>query len=270
MSLGSTTIGNVKISRMIVGGNPFSGFSHQSPERDNEMRHWYTVGRIKDALRMCESLGVTAHISRADHHVMRYLMEYWDEGGKIAWLAQTCPEIGTTLRGATNAIRGGASAVHIHGGTADFLFANNQMAELQPIVEHIRKVGLPAGLAAHNHKVIAWAEDNLDIDYYMCSYYNPDPRDKRAEHQFGAAEKFNDDDRRAMTGLIAKLRKPVIHYKVMAAGRNNPAKAMEFVAGVLRPQDAVCIGIYTKDHPDGMAENIRLLDAAMKTLGKAL
>ena len=68
------------------------------------------------------------------------------------------------------------------------------------------------------------------------------------------------EDRQKMVDLIQGLSRPVIHYKVMAAGRNDPEQALELVARCLRPQDAVCIGIYPQDKPDMMAENIGLLE----------
>ena len=38
MSLDTVKLGNLSVSRMILGGNPFAGFSHQNPQRDEEMR----------------------------------------------------------------------------------------------------------------------------------------------------------------------------------------------------------------------------------------
>jgi len=252
-------IGRLSVSRVILGSNPFSGFSHQSPERDAEMRHYYTCSRIKDVLRNAEELGINTVIARADHHIMRVIMEYRDEGGKIQWVAQTCPELGTIERGIMNAVSGGADGCYIHGGVMDFLFANNRLDEVPPAIERIREAGMPAGIAAHNPKVIEWAEKNLDVDFYMCSYYNPTLREKDPEHKSGLTEYFGADDRNTMVALIGKLKKPAIHYKVMAAGRNNPEEAISFVAKHLRPQDAVCIGVYPKDRPDMLRENVALL-----------
>jgi hypothetical protein len=62
-----------------------------------------------------------------------------------------------------------------------------------------------------------------------------------------------------MTRLIARLSKPAIHYKVMAAGRNTPAEAFAYVARHLRPTDAVCVGIFTKNKPDMLREDVELL-----------
>jgi hypothetical protein len=146
MSIGTTTIGGKRISRVILGGNPFSGYSHQSPEVDARMTHYYSSAHIKEEFRRAEALGVTTHIGRADHHIMRVLMEYWDEGGKIQWIAQTCPELGPTMQGAGNGIQGGAVACFIHGGRMDWLLANNQLDEAVQAMAEIRKAGLAAGI----------------------------------------------------------------------------------------------------------------------------
>jgi hypothetical protein len=47
MSLPTVTIGPHRISRLTIGGNPFSGFSHQNAQRDAEMLDYYSVARIK-------------------------------------------------------------------------------------------------------------------------------------------------------------------------------------------------------------------------------
>ena len=44
-------LGPVEVSRLTIGGNPFSGFSHQGGERDRQMKSYYTGERIKQALR---------------------------------------------------------------------------------------------------------------------------------------------------------------------------------------------------------------------------
>ena len=88
------TLGHVEVSRFIIGGNPFGGFSHQSPERDNEMVDWYTMERVKEAFRLAEQAGVTAHLGRADNFILRALREHWNEGGALTWIAQTCPFLG--------------------------------------------------------------------------------------------------------------------------------------------------------------------------------
>jgi len=264
MSIDRIQIGHLSVSRLIIGGNPFSGFSHQSREKDIEMKRYYTTSRIKDTLKRAEELGINTFIGRADHHIMRVLLEYWDKGGTIQWIAQTCPELGSTNRGIENAISGGAKACYIHGGQMDFLLAHNKLKEVPATITKIKEAGIPAGIAGHNPRVFGWADKHLNADFYMCSYYNPSHRDEQAEHTSGMSESFKSEDREVMVKLIQHLSKPVIHYKVMAAGRNDPKEAFTFVARYLRPQDAVCVGVYTKDYPKMLEENLQLFKNSLR------
>ena len=102
------TLGDVPVSRFILGGNPFSGFAHQTHERDVEMLDWYTMDRVKEAYRLAEDAGVTAHIGRADNFMVRALREHWSEGGGLTWIAQTCPQVGVPMHGVRVALAWGA------------------------------------------------------------------------------------------------------------------------------------------------------------------
>lgn len=268
MALPQVKLGSVSVCKFIIGGNPFSGFSHQSTNLDADMVKYFTTARIKESLRAAEALGVNGHISRSDHHVIRYLREYWDEGGKVQWLAQTCPELGTIARGVDNAIRGKAAGCHIHGGVMDNLYANKQLDEIPAAIQKIKDAGLAAGMAGHTPEVFRWADEHVDVDYYMCSYHNPIPRANNPEHVHGYNEYFGDDDRDAMVKTIKNLRKPVIHYKVLAAGRKTPLEAFAFVAQHLRPQDAVCVGVFPKDHSDMIREDLQILEQCLRKAGK--
>jgi len=253
-------IGDLEVSRFIIGGNPFSGFSHQSPARDEEMADYYTVDRIKRELRKAEELGVNTVIARADRHIIRLLREYWNEGGKISWIAQTCPELGTVEGGVRRALDGGASACYIHGGLMDNLLAREELDAASRGVELIKEAGLPAGVAGHNPQVHRWAEDNLDLDFYMCSYYNPTDRSEGPEHDSEEGETFSAADKDRMTTLIPSLSKPVVHYKVMAAGRTPPEEALREAISFMRPGDAVCVGIFAGDDPDMLREDVAIFE----------
>jgi hypothetical protein len=259
------SLGTLKVSRFILGSNPFSGFSHQDPAADIAMMKYYTTARIKETLWQAEALGVNTLIARVDHHILRFLLEYQDEGGSLQWFAQTCPEVGDHHTCVSRAIAGKAKACHIHGGVMDFLFAKKRLAEIPPVIQRIRDNGMLAGIAAHNPKVIEWADANLDVDYYMCSYYNAAHRNERAEHVSGMEEWFLEEDRQAMTALIHNLSRPAIHYKVLAAGRNDPCEAFNVVARSMRPNDMVCVGIYSKDRPEMLKEDVELFLEALRT-----
>jgi hypothetical protein len=253
-------LGNVRVSRFILGSNPFSGFSHQGPEMDLAMKRYYTTETIKETIRRAEALGINTLIGRTDHHIMRVLLEYWDQGGTIQWFAQTCPEVGDHEACVTRAASGGALACHIHGGIMDSLLAQGRLGEIPPVIDLIHEKGMLAGVAGHNHTVFEWAEEHLDADYYMCSYYNPSPRDERAEHVSDMPERYLDEDRRTMTGLIKTLSKPAVHYKIMAAGRNDAQEAFAYVARSLRARDAVCVGVFSQANSAMLQEDVELFE----------
>jgi hypothetical protein len=254
------TIDGLRVSRLLLGSNPFSGFSHQGIERDEQMVHHYSVARIKQALFEAERLGVSGLVARTDFHVMRMLLEYRDEGGRLDWFAQTCPEVGDSEACVRRAARAGAVACHVHGGVMDHLVANGRADEVKSAVALVRSLGMKAGIAGHTTAVFEWAERRLDVDYYMCCYYNPTPRSDDPEHVHGAFEEYREEDRRAMTDLIQGLSRPVIHYKVLAAGRNDPEQAFAYCASRMRPQDLACIGVFTGDDPRMLETDVRLFE----------
>jgi hypothetical protein len=261
MPLSPITLGKLPVSRFILGGNPFSGFSHQSKPRDSEMLAFHTTAGIKQTLRHAESLGITTHISRGDQHVIRYLREYWQEGGTIDWICQTCPMVGSLQQIVEDGINNRAKAIFFHGGMMDRrVRENDQLDELPRMVEKVRAAGLPVGVAGHHPRTFAWASQNLDLDFYMCAYYSLKWQSLPGGDY---RETFDPADRDAMLAAIAKLKKPVIHYKVMAAGRIPPAEALTFVGQHLRPSDAVCVGICLKDNPRALEDNLRTLEQAL-------
>ncbi len=256
-------IGELQVSRFIIGGNPFSAFSHQGVEMDEKMKRYYTCQKIKDTLAEAERLGINTFVGRADNHIIRLLLEYWDEGGKIQWFAQTAPEVGSSEINVKMAKEGGAMACHIHGGVMDYLLAQGRLGEAKETVKMIRDAGMAVAVAGHKPKVFHWAKENIDVDYYLCSYYDATPRDEKAELVPGQDENYREEDRGAMMAVIPQLSKPVIHYKIMAAGRNEPAEAFAYTAKHLRTGDAVCVGVYTKDLPGMLEEDVKLFEKSL-------
>jgi len=262
------TLGGVSVSRFMIGANPFGGYAHQTRERDEEMRNWYTMERVKECYRLAEDAGVTTHLGRADEFIMRALREHWNEGGGLTWVAQTCPGVGSIRHGVNNAIQGRAKCCFIHGGEMDYRVANGETAEISDAIQMIKDHGMAAGTAGHRTETVRWAADHLDLDFFMTSYYNPDDRTRQAHRNYELEEYYGPEHREAMCALIQELPAPAIHYKVLAAGRNDPHEAFAFVAVAYRPGDAVCVGIFTKEGRDMVVEDVELLERALRALGK--
>ncbi len=245
-----TQLGPLTVSRFILGGNPFSGNSHHSAEMNERMRHWWTSTRIKECWRECERLGVNTFLGRGDNHIQRLLLEYWDEGGAIQWIAQTAPERRSVAANIRQIHATGARACYLHGGMADGIFRDGDPEQMRDWIALIRELGMVAGLASHNWEFPLRAEEmDLGCDFYMCCFYDIYGR---------GGEIYEHEDRVAMCETIRRIDKPCIAYKIMAAGRNEPEEAFAFAFANIKPGDPVCVGIHTENHPDQVRENVAL------------
>ena len=57
---------------------------------------------------------------------------------------------------------------------------------------------------------------------------------------------------------IDKLEKPVVAFKVLAAGRLPAKQAFAEVFQHLKPKDGLCVGMCPKNDPDQIGENAGL------------
>ncbi len=256
------TIGRVRVSGLCIGGNPFSGFSHQSPERSRDMIAWYTPERIKQTLRAAEAAGINTFFGRTDDHIMGLVRDYWDQGGTIQWFAQVCieegdPEAWRKWLKASAAL--GASATYLHGGVVDQWFAEGRFEKFHEALEMMRDAGVVAGFAGHKPDAHAWIRDNLKADFQMCSYYNPTDRSHSAHH-VATGEKWDERDRARMLDVIAGIPTPVVHYKVFAGGNMPIVPAFQTLGTHMRPSDVACIGLFLKDDPDMIRKDIELFE----------
>jgi hypothetical protein len=243
-------LAGVMVSRLIVGGNPFSGGSHQTAELSREMRDYYTVERIKATLRECEAEGIDTFLGRADNHIQRMLAEYWNEGGTIQWIAQTCPERASACDNLRQAAGTGARCGYLHGGHADRLVEAGDFETIREVLSVGTELGLVMGVAGHDPRThVEVVERELGAQFHCCSFYN-----------LGGArgEVYLPEDRERMLDTVQTIPAPVIGYKIMAAGRNEPEEAFTYAFRRLRPTDAVCVGVFPKHRPDEIKQNADL------------
>ena len=244
------------ITRLIIGGNPFSGFSHQSRERDDEMLDYYTVARIKETLGRAEAAGINTTIMRSDYHIHRLLREYYNEGGKIQWIAQVCGN--RSLDGFAGEVsrtaRAGAVAGYLHGGLLDGCYADRDAEGLARLVDALRAAEVPVGTAGHSPEAHLWAHElDLPLDFHVVCFYNC------GSLHDGKGEKFKEEDVPPAIEAIRQIDKPCIAYKIMAAGRVEPREAFARAFSGIKPGDVVNVGMYRGDNDDMVEKNARLV-----------
>jgi len=269
--MNSATICGVAVSRLVIGGNPFSGFSHQSRDRDREMREYFTDERIGTALADAEAAGINTVFARTDEHILRVIRRYWDAGGTIQWFAQVVydkddPEVHREWIGRAGEM--GAAGMYIHGGATDYWHANGKRDLFGDALERMRAFGVPGGFAGHRPEAHAWVRDHVRPDFQMCCYYNPTDRTRSPEHS-GVDEKWDPRHRAAMLEVIASLPTPAVHYKVFGGGNRPIDEAFEVMARSVRDGDVVCIGVFPKDDPGILAKDIALFERHVEGAGGA-
>ena len=252
MNMPTVNIAGLEVSRLIVGGNPFSGNSHRSSEINRRMRDYYTTAKIKETLRECERCGITTIQARGDNHIMRVLNEYWNDGGALKWIAQTASERASVRDNLREIVSFGAAACYHHGSSTDRLWREGEMDVVHDRLCAIRDTGMIVGLGTHNPDVVRYAEDRgYDVDFYMVSFYDLPSR---------GGEIYLEEDRAAACRVIREVDKPCLAFKIMAAGRNDPEEAFRVAFELIKPSDAVVVGVFPKLRPKEIEQDAELTE----------
>ncbi|MCP4640834.1 MAG: hypothetical protein GY851_10390 [bacterium] len=257
--------GGHRISRLIVGGNPFRGNSHFSDTMSRDMEAHFTVNRVKQTLSACERHGINTVQARGDALIQACIREFRAEGGRMHFIAQTASEL-RNLHGHVRQLAAfGCAGVYVHGTWTDRHYLAGDLAKIEDLLKCIRDTGVQVGLGTHIPEVIELAEDRAwDLDFYMACLYNLSIRQRDRESAVVAGahkaeEVFDHDDRFKMLDRIAQTDKTCLAFKVLGASRlcSSPAQvreAFETVLTRIKPNDAIVVGMYPKDR-DQVAEN---------------
>ena len=248
MKLPTISIASHRVTRLIIGGNPYSGISHRSAAASKAMEDYYSTLQIMADLRQAEENGINTVLARADRHIMRTLNDYWNAGGTIQWIAQTPKdtEYANLDKYLQIIARYKPIAIYHHGGTTDKLYAEGQLDSLHESLKHIRDLGCAVGLGTHDPQVLKHCyTEGYDVDFYVCALYN------HTRHR----ELYLPDDRDVAFAAIQAIPLPIIAIKVLAAGRNEPREAFQLALENIKLTDAMAVGMYTQFQTDQIHQN---------------
>lgn len=239
-------LGDLEVSRLILGSNPFFGFAHQSGNIGRQMSEYYTDERIMEVMDRAADLGVTAVAAPVYDRWIKLYSRYLDKGGKLRiWIIQADGDPAKMKDDLTRGVKSGAKAAFIQGHRTEDHHAAGKFDLVRSWVEHIKSLGVPAGLAAHRPNVHPAAEKaGFPTDFYFQCFYIPDT--------------YRPEDRDQAIETIRSIKKPVIGYKILAAGRLKPEEGFAFALKNLAAKDGMCVGVFPKDKPDMLAEDVRL------------
>ena len=243
------------VTRLILGANPFGGFSHQTAERNKEMLEYYTKDRILETWERAEAAGINTMITNNEtEHVIEATKEYKRAGGSLQWIAQVaCGKKPNMLECIDEVVKIGCCALYFHGGHVDECYRNRDEETIRSWCGHARSAGVPVGVAGHAPEAHLWV-DSLDIaDFHAVCFFNC------GSLHDGKGERFRLSDVPSAIECIQRIPKPCIGYKILGSGRIDARMAFEHAFAGIKPTDVVNVGMHRGDKEDMVEENVAMV-----------
>ena len=242
--------GGAEISRLILGVNPFYGFSHYNNNFNVAMREWYTQTRVLEVLRRAEALSVNAfnycHAGRGQADWERYVAE----GGKMRLIAQATTKDPAEIVAAVK-----PWAAWVQGEITDRAYRAGTLGTARDYARKLRDLGVSVvGVASHIPEVLMTIEEQgWDVDFYAGCVYNIRRTPGELRKLLGGelpempGDVYLQDDPPRMYQFMRRTKKPCVAYKILGAGRVSSVEAAFKVAfDSLKPTDLVCVGMFPR------------------------
>lgn len=251
-------LGDIEISRMIMGCNLISGWAHARDllYANTLFKAYNTNQKILETFHLAEMAGISASFLTNDNYPIfnKYKKLY---GGKMKSICQTYLKPDNFFGDIDKAIANGADTLYIQGGEADRYVREGNVGKLGEAIEYIKKKGFYAGIGGHSIEVIKACEAaGIPADYYVKTHHNDNywsahPKEKRVEFSVdykrytehdmihdNMFDLFKDETRDVMKGI----NKPWIAFKVLAGGAIEPKDGFRFAFE--NGADFICVGMF--------------------------
>jgi hypothetical protein len=261
-------IGNVDFSRLMLGGNLISGWAHSRDLRyvPTLMRRYNTVAKIAETLEIAEANGINV-INTWVMDDNSHIFNHWKRGGKMKWISQARLDSNAGYSQFRRAVDEGAVAVHITGDVAESLLAQDRFEKVVESVELIRSLKRVAGVAAHDFRVVIECERRkLDVDFYQATFHShdyftaPRPGDTAA---VGENDNYWCSNPQTVMDFMAKVRKPWIAFKILAAGALPPRSAFPYA--INHGADFILVGMFDWQIEENAKLAKRVIDATARS-----
>jgi hypothetical protein len=261
-------IGKLKVSRMLLGGNLLTHYTHS---RDLQYvyklaAHYNTDEKIMETLAVAEQHGINTLSMHNPPHPMSVLKKYRKQGGKIQWII--CPTASVTddMEAYTAQVKelvdAGCEAIYLWGVHADSLVSQHRVDLIAKAVEVAKKFGVPSGVGCHDLRVVAECEKNkVPADFYIKTFHHHDyptaPKPEQLKGPTSEAPGYWCKDPQGTMDLMKTVEKPWFAFKIMAAGAIPPRDAFGYAFN--NGADHVLVGMFDFE----IADDVELIKAAI-------
>ncbi len=264
-------IGDLEISRILLGGNLLTHFTHSRDLKYvyNLAAHYNTEEKIKETLAVAEEHGIDTLVIHTHPWSINVIKEYrYKDGGKIKWIICPTAPIDDSMEEYRKQIREvvemGTDAVYLWGVRGDELVAKGRPDLMKKAVEIPKEFGVPSGFGAHDLQAVVESEKNdVDPDFYIKTFHHHNyPTGPKPEEVGKAIAEIpgywcsNPDE---VAEFMNQVEKPWIAFKVMAAGAIPPENAFQYAFD--KGADHVLAGMFDFE----ISEDVRI---AKTVLGK--
>jgi uncharacterized membrane protein YphA (DoxX/SURF4 family) len=244
-------LGNIELSRLIMGGNLIGGWAHARDliYASKLVKAYHTDERVMMTFQLAEKCGINTILTNPA--LARILNKYWHEtDGKIQFISD-CG--GGGKEGLAGGVRlseeAGAVAMYCHGGIADTLVKQGKFDEIAKALELIRSYGKPAGIGGHRLETIkGCVEQGIKPDFWVKTLHHHhywsaevDPEQKTTVDE-GYKDNIFCFKPQETIEFMNSLEEPWIAFKILAAGAIHPRDAFQYA--FKNGADFICVGMY--------------------------
>lgn len=233
-------IGGLEISRLLLGGNLLTHFTHSRDLKYvyNLAAHYNTAEKIMETMALAERHGINTLVIHTVPEILDTLRKYRRNGGRMQYIvcptAPVEPGMEEYRRAVEELVEDGTEAIYLWGVHADRLVAEGKMDLLAEAVDIARVAGVPSGVGGHDLRVVQECEaHNVDADFYIKTFhhhkYPTAPKPEEINGPYSEIPGYWCADPDATVEVMSKVEKPWIAFKVMAAGAIPPQNAFQYV-----------------------------------------
>ncbi len=266
-------IGKLTISRMLLGGNLLTHFTHSRDLRYvyNLAAHYNTDEKILETLAVAEQNGINTMSMHNPPHAMGLLKKYRQQGGKIQWIICPTATIEDHMEAYTAQVKSlvddGCDAIYVWGVSADPLVSQKRVDLIAKAVQVAKDLGVPSGVGCHDLRVVEQCEKHqVPADFYIKTFHSHDyptaPKPNQLKGATSEVPGYWCKDPQATIEVMNKVEKPWIAFKIMAAGAIPPKKAFPYAFH--NGADHILVGMFDYE----IAEDVKLAKAAITAAAK--
>ncbi len=233
------TIGKVKLSRMILGGNLIGGWAHARDliYAEKLFKAYHNRSKVFQTLGLAEACGINTFLTNP--LLCDVIDDYRRSGGKIQFISDCGQK--PLLEAIRKSIDHGACACYIQGLIGDELVEEKQFDLMAKALELIRRNGLPAGVGGHKLETIkACVDKGLRPDFWMKTFHPLNywsARPGQPEH-----DNIWCDSPEETTAYMHSRPEPWIAFKTLAAGALEPETGFRYAFE--NGADFICVGMF--------------------------